>query len=92
VIVMEGAADARRPLLHLGKTDVYALVLTLPEGTALRWAYEVDGIRRREGEVAIVHWLLVSTVGSDRLLRCLGFVTGDLWIKRGGCGTAPTIS
>ncbi len=53
VLVLEGDADARRPLIRLGATDVYALALTLPEGTARRWAYEVDGARRCEGEVEV---------------------------------------
>src|SRR3954451_4015377 len=33
----------RLPLLRLGKTDVFAATVPVPDGTALRWAYRVDG-------------------------------------------------
>jgi len=31
------------PLARIGKTDVYAATSTLPDGTAMRWAYEAGG-------------------------------------------------
>jgi hypothetical protein len=40
----------RLTLGRIGATDVYAGTATLPEGTALRWAYEVDGARRPQGK------------------------------------------
>src|SRR4051794_14765957 len=33
----------RLPLTRLGQTDVFAGTVPLPEGTALRWVYQVDG-------------------------------------------------
>lgn len=36
--------DGRKlPLVRVGETDVYAATFPLPNGTGLRWAYEVDG-------------------------------------------------
>src|SRR3954452_8252924 len=35
----------RLPLVRLGKTKVFAATVPLPEGTAIRWAYQVDGKR-----------------------------------------------
>ena len=53
LIVAEGTAGFRRPLARLGRSEVYALTLTLDDGTALRWAYEVDGTRRHAGELEV---------------------------------------
>ncbi|MDR3635778.1 MAG: alpha/beta hydrolase-fold protein [Isosphaeraceae bacterium] len=33
------------PLVRVGKTDVYAATFPLPNGTAFRWTYDVDGKR-----------------------------------------------
>jgi enterochelin esterase family protein len=35
----------RLPLVRLGETNVFAATAPLPEGTAMRWAYQVDGKR-----------------------------------------------
>jgi len=35
----------RLPLARLGKTNVFAATVRLPEGTGMRWAYQVDGKR-----------------------------------------------
>ena len=35
----------RLPLTRLGKTSVFAATVPLPDGTGLRWAYQVDGKR-----------------------------------------------
>ncbi len=35
----------RLPLTRLGKTNVFAATVPLPEGTGMRWAYQVDGKR-----------------------------------------------
>jgi enterochelin esterase-like enzyme len=39
----------RLALVRLGKTDVFAATVPLPEGTAMRWAYQVDGKRVPRG-------------------------------------------
>ena len=39
----------RLPLNRLGKTDIFAGTVPLPEGTAMRWAYQVDGKRVPKG-------------------------------------------
>jgi len=70
-VVAEGVAGFPRPLSRLGRSDVYALALTLDEGTAFRWAYEVDGTRRRAGE------LEVYRVHPDSLARP-GVARGEL--------------
>jgi enterochelin esterase family protein len=39
----------RLALVRLGKTNVFAATIALPEGTAMRWAYQVDGKRVPRG-------------------------------------------
>jgi enterochelin esterase-like enzyme len=39
------------PLIRLGETDVYAAAVTLPDGTAARWAYQVGETRRGGGQL-----------------------------------------
>jgi len=46
VIVSQRGLPFRQGLTRLGETDVYALAVALPEGTALQTAYQVDGILR----------------------------------------------
>jgi enterochelin esterase family protein len=41
--VVSQDGNFRLPLVRLGKTDVFAGTVPLPEGTAMRWAYQVDG-------------------------------------------------
>lgn len=60
-VEMPGAAGApqvvsedsafRLPLVRLGRTDVYAASVQLPEGTAMRWAYDAGGKRFGGGTV-----------------------------------------
>ena len=45
----------RLPLVRLGGTDVYAAVAELTDGTAMRWAYEVEGKRFGGGNLE-VYW------------------------------------
>src|SRR5581483_6257731 len=40
-------------MTRLGKTDIYAAAATLPEGTAMRWAYEVDGKKLGGGQMEL---------------------------------------
>jgi enterochelin esterase family protein len=35
----------RLPLTRLGKTHVFAATVPLPDGTGMRWAYQIDGKR-----------------------------------------------
>lgn len=41
------------PLTRLGETDVYATAVTLPDGTAARWAYQVGDARRGGGQLEV---------------------------------------
>lgn len=41
VISLDGTFSL--PLVRIGTTDVYAATIALPDGTAMRWAYEVSG-------------------------------------------------
>jgi enterochelin esterase-like enzyme len=43
----------RQPLVRVGTTDVYAATFPLPEGTGMRWAYEVDGKRLGGGPLEV---------------------------------------
>ncbi|HEX8202263.1 MAG TPA: alpha/beta hydrolase-fold protein [Isosphaeraceae bacterium] len=47
-VVSDDGAFTRK-LDRIGMTDVYAGAVTLPEGAAMLWAYEVDGTRRVPG-------------------------------------------
>jgi enterochelin esterase family protein len=48
-VVVLADNDRVMPLVQVGETGVYAATFPLPHGTALRWAYQVDGRRRRSG-------------------------------------------
>jgi enterochelin esterase-like enzyme len=41
------------PLVQVGETGVYAGTFPLPDGTGLRWFYQVDGKRGRAGEIEV---------------------------------------
>ncbi|SIO36983.1 enterochelin esterase [Singulisphaera sp. GP187] len=43
VVALEGSFNL--PLVRIGTTDVYAATIPLPDGAAMRWAYEVSGKR-----------------------------------------------
>ncbi len=43
VSVVSQTSDFRLPLVRLGDTNVWAAAKTLPEGTGMRWNYDVDG-------------------------------------------------
>jgi enterochelin esterase family protein len=43
VVSVDG--NFRLPLTRLGKTSLFAATVPLPEGTGMRWAYQVDGKR-----------------------------------------------
>ena len=45
----------RLPLIRIGETNVYAAAAELTDGTAMRWAYEVDGKRFGGGNLE-VYW------------------------------------
>jgi enterochelin esterase-like enzyme len=51
--VVSAAGDYRLPLRRVGNTDVYAAAVTLPEGAAMRWAYEADGETRGGGQLEV---------------------------------------
>ncbi|HUX88992.1 MAG TPA: alpha/beta hydrolase-fold protein [Chloroflexota bacterium] len=42
-VVSQAGFEFRQTLTRLGATDVYATTATLPEGSAMRWIYDVDG-------------------------------------------------
>lgn len=41
------------PLKQLGNTDVYAAVVTLPNGAGMIWTYQVDGRAERSGNLEV---------------------------------------
>ncbi len=42
-VVSRGDGNFRLPLVRIGQSHIYAASTTLPEGTGMRWAYEVGG-------------------------------------------------
>ncbi len=56
--VVSADGTFQQPLARIEGTDVYVASVTLPDGAAMRWAYEVDGKRlgqERQLEVYAVH-------------------------------------
>ena len=51
VVSQDGAF--RLPLVRLGTTDVYAASTSLPDGTAMRWVYDVGGQKLGGGELEV---------------------------------------
>ncbi|HEU5433688.1 MAG TPA: hypothetical protein VFU81_18615, partial [Thermomicrobiales bacterium] len=43
VTVISEDRERTLPLVRVGMTDVYAATFPLPDGSAFRWAYDVDG-------------------------------------------------
>jgi enterochelin esterase-like enzyme len=43
----------RIPLIHIGATDLYVYAGKVPDGFAIRWQYEVDGKKGREGQLEV---------------------------------------
>lgn len=41
------------PLVQVGETAVYAATLPLPDGTGLRWFYQVDGKKGKGGQLEV---------------------------------------
>ena len=54
IIIDDGRPNqADQDLIRVGKTDVYAIAYTLPEGTGFRWTYDVDGKRFGGGNLEV---------------------------------------
>ena len=53
IVTSDVGLPFRLPLRRLGSTDVYAGSSVLAEGSAMRWVYEVDGIRRGGGQLEV---------------------------------------
>jgi enterochelin esterase family protein len=52
-VVAEAGPVYRQRLRRLGETNVYAATASFPDGTAMRWAYEVDGAIRGGGQLEL---------------------------------------
>lgn len=52
-VVSEQGLSYNQPLVRLANSDVYALAATFPEGTAMRWSYDVDGEKRGGGPLEV---------------------------------------
>lgn len=47
------ASPMRLPLIRIGNTDVYVYAGRVPDGFAIRWQYDIDGQRGREGQLEV---------------------------------------
>ncbi|MBW3625652.1 MAG: enterochelin esterase [Armatimonadetes bacterium] len=52
-LVASTTSDFRLPLRRIGKTDVYAAAVTLPEGTGMAWSYEINGEKKGGGQLEV---------------------------------------
>lgn len=56
VFSLDSAAEAgqmRIPLTRIGSTSVYACAAKVPDGFAIRWQYDIDGRKGREGQLEV---------------------------------------
>jgi enterochelin esterase family protein len=52
-VVATDGTDFQLPLARLGDSEVFAAVAELTDGTAFRWAYEVDGTQINGGDLEV---------------------------------------
>ncbi|MCS6776490.1 MAG: alpha/beta hydrolase-fold protein [Chloroherpetonaceae bacterium] len=53
LILRDGAQERREPMQRVGNTDVYVLIRTLPDGTALRYAYAIGDHQTGNGQLEV---------------------------------------